>query len=69
MKSTIKSAVLLALFSTSILAETVYHNEKRDVKFVLQVSLPGASTPSVSYERSADPSFEPKVAHRLTPLG
>lgn len=41
----------------------------KNIKLLLQVTSPGASTPEVLFNKTKDPKEEPKIANYLTPLG
>ena len=65
------AAVALSLVILGFASAYEYDVSKlgKDVRLVFEVSLPGASTPSVLYNKVKDPVDEPRFKDYLTPLG
>jgi hypothetical protein len=61
-----KSSLLLPI---SLLLSHSFAQTEKDVRFVLQVSTPGASTPAVNFYKASNIIDEPKIDNYLTPLG
>jgi hypothetical protein len=69
-----KRTLSLLLFTT-LSASTLATNfdevlrANKNVKFLVQVSTAGASTPSTIFNKAKNPAEEPKMNNFLTPLG
>jgi hypothetical protein len=64
-------SILLALLASSIVAQdnTTVSREGKDIKFLVQVTAAGASTPQKLFNLAKNPEEEPKLTDYLTPLG
>jgi len=71
MKKAIGSIVALSLVSLGFASVHDYDVSKlgKDIRLVFEVSLAGASTPSVLYNKTQNPQDEPRFKDFLTPLG
>ncbi len=70
MKNTLKLLLFTSL-SAFTLAQSYPEVSRagKNIKFLVQVSTSGASTPSTSFNKAKDPANEPKINDYLTPLG
>lgn len=71
MKKTITS-----LLATTLMAVGFAHSNledvsrlNKDIRLVFEVSMAGASSPSVLYNKAKDPAEEPRFKDHLSPLG
>lgn len=66
-----KSIVSLSLFLLLSRAQDYPEVSRvgKDIKLLIQVTAPGASTPETLFNKTKDPKDEPKLANYLSPLG
>lgn len=72
MKKTVTSILSVATLLALGLAQVVDYDVSRlgkNYKLVLDLSVPGATTPKVLYGKTKDPADEPRFTNILTPLG
>ena len=67
MKCLVSLAVLLSLSLAQDYPEV--SRAGKDIKMLLQVTVPGASTPETLFNKTKDPKDEPKLSNYLSPLG
>ena len=65
------SLLLIASLSACTLADFYPEVSRagKNIKFLVQVSTAGASTPSTNFNKTKDPSDDLKITDFLTPLG